>query len=82
MKKNILTLVSLALVLSITSCTVDIREDNDMPTNTGGNQQTTGNVMDGSGTLTGEISKDLLIKKGNYILKIKEQHESLKFIKK
>lgn len=69
MKKNILTLVSLALVLSVTSCMVDIREDNDMPTNTGGNQQTTGNVMDGSGTLTGEISKDLLIKKGNYILK-------------
>lgn len=69
MKKNILTLVSLILVLSATSCTVEIREDNDTPTNTGGNQQTTGNVMDGSGTLSGEISKDLLIKKGNYILK-------------
>ena len=69
MKKNILTLVSLALVLSVTSCTVDIREDNDTPTNNGGNQQTTGNVMDGTGTLSGEISKDLLIKKGNYILK-------------
>ena len=53
MKKNILTLVSLALVLSVTSCTVDIREDNDTPTNNGGNQQTTGNVMDGTGTLSG-----------------------------
>ena len=69
MKKNILTLVSLLLVLSATSCTVDIREDNDVPTNNGGNQQTTGNIMDGTGTLSGEISKDLLIKKGNYSLK-------------
>ena len=69
MKKNILTLVSLALALSVTSCTVDIREDNDTPTNNGGNQQTPGNIMDGTGTLTGEISKDLLIKKGNYTLK-------------
>ena len=55
MKKNILTLVTLALVLSATSCTVDIREDNDTPTNSGRNQQTPGNVMDGTGTLTGEI---------------------------
>ena len=69
MKKNILTLVALTLVLSVTSCTVDIREDNDTPTNNGGTQQPTGNVMDGSGTLSGEISKDLLIKKGNYTLK-------------
>lgn len=69
MKKNILTLVSLALVLSVTSCTVDIRDDNDTPTNNGGNQQTSGNVLDGTVTLSGEISKDLLIKKGNYILK-------------
>ena len=69
MKKNILTLVALTLVLSATSCTVDIREDNDTPTNNGENQQTPGNVMDGTGTLTGEISKDLLIKKGNYTLK-------------
>ncbi|QBO57098.1 hypothetical protein [Chryseobacterium salivictor] len=69
MKKNILTLVSLALVLSVTSCTVDIREDNNTPTTNGGNPQTTGNVMDGSGTLSGEISKDLLVKKGNYTLK-------------
>lgn len=69
MKKNILTLVSLALVLSATSCTVDIREDNNTPTTNGGNPQTTGNVMDGSGTLSGEISKDLLVKKGNYTLK-------------
>lgn len=69
MKKNILTLVSLVLVLSATSCTVDIREDNDLPTNNGGNPGSVGNVLEGSGTLSGEISKDLLVKKGNYTLK-------------
>ena len=69
MKRNILTLMALSLVLTVTSCTVDIREDNDTPVNTGGNPGTTGNVLDGSGTLSGEITKDLVVKKGNYTLK-------------
>lgn len=69
MKKNILTLLSLAFVLAATSCTVDIREDNDRPTNNGGNTGAFESVLEGSGTLSGEISKDILIKKGNYTLK-------------
>ena len=69
MKKTFLTALSLVLILSVTSCRIDIREDNDMPTNNSGNTAPTGAILDGTGTLTGEISKDLLVKKGNYILK-------------
>ncbi|WPC11250.1 hypothetical protein LEQ05_02400 [Riemerella anatipestifer] len=62
MKKHLLSLCSLALVLSVTSCTIDIREDNDTPTSTG-IESTTGSVMEDSGSLSGTITKDLLIKK-------------------
>ncbi|ADQ82805.1 hypothetical protein D1Z97_03005 [Riemerella anatipestifer] len=67
MKKHLLSLCSLALVLSVTSCTIDIREDNDASTSTK-IENTTGSVMEGSGSLNGTITKDLLIKKGNYTL--------------
>lgn len=68
MKKNILTLLSLAFVLSLTSCTIDIREDNDAPTNNTGGGTTTGTVLDGTGTLTGTLTKDVLVKAGDYKL--------------
>lgn len=69
MKKSLLTLCTLALALSVTSCTIDIREDNDKVTNPGnGGGVVHGNVMEGTGTLTGTITKDLLIKKGDYKL--------------
>lgn len=68
MKNNILSLLAVALLLTTTSCTIDIREDNDQPVNSGGVTPTTGSILDGTGNLGGEISKDLLIKKGNYTL--------------
>ena len=68
MKNNILSLLAVALLLSTTSCTIDVREDNDQAVNSGGGTSTTGNILDGTGNLGGEISKDLLIKKGNYTL--------------
>ncbi|AMR40018.1 hypothetical protein HZP84_01210 [Elizabethkingia anophelis] len=68
MKKNILTLLSLTFLLSVSSCTIDIREDNDIPTNPTNPGNNNGSVMEGSGNLTGTITKDLLIKKGNYTL--------------
>lgn len=69
MKKNIFKLLALATVLTISlqSCTVEIMEDTDIPTTEGGGS-TTGNVMSGSGNLTGTITKDLLIKKGTYTI--------------
>lgn len=68
MKKNILSLLGLTLIISVTSCTIDVREDNDgvaviAPVTT------TGTVLEGTGTLTGELTKDVLVKKGNYTLK-------------
>ena len=68
MKNNILSLLAVALLLTTASCTIDVREDNDQPVNTGGGSTTTGSVLEGTGNLGGEISKDLLIKKGNYTL--------------
>ena len=68
MKKNLLTLLSLTLALSfsVSSCTIDINDgDNGSTTVTPG---TTESVLNGSGTLSGTISKDILIKKGTYIL--------------
>jgi hypothetical protein len=69
MKKNLLTLFSLALVLSATlsSCTIDIN-DGDNGNGTVTTPGTTESVLSGSGTLSGTITKDILIKKGNYIL--------------
>ncbi len=70
MKTNFLKVFSLATALAFatTSCTVEILEDSDNPTNTPGTGTTTGNVMNGSGNLKGTITQDLLIKEGNYTL--------------
>lgn len=48
MKKNILTLLSLTFLLSVSSCTIDIREDNDIPTNPTNPGNNNGSVMEGS----------------------------------
>jgi hypothetical protein len=69
MKKNILTAFSLVLILSVTSCRIDIREDNDTPTDNSGTTPPPNAILEGTGTLTGKISKDPLVKKGNYTLK-------------
>lgn len=68
MKKQIITLFSAAAILCSTaiSCTIEINDG--METTTPGTGNTTENVLDGSGTLSGIITKDLLIKKGNYTL--------------
>ncbi len=68
MKKNIFSLLSLALVLSATSCTVEIREDADI--NGGGTPSngTTGAVLDGTGTLAGTLKQNTTVKKGTYAL--------------
>ena len=49
MKNNILSLLAVALLLSTTSCTIDVREDNDQPVNSGGGTSTTGSILDGTG---------------------------------
>lgn len=70
MKKHLISLYALALAVSVTSCNVDIREDNDLPVNNnGGTTQITGNTLPDGGTLLGTITQDLTIKKGNYSLK-------------
>lgn len=68
MKKTILSLCALAFVIN--SCTVEIREENDLPVNNGGGTTIiTGDVLPQGGTLSGTITKNLTIKKGNYTLK-------------
>ena len=69
MKTNILAKLTLAIGISISvvSCTVEVREDNDGAGSTT-NPQTTENVLDGTGTLTGSLTKNVLVKKGNYTL--------------
>ena len=66
MKKNILTIFALSLITlaSVTSCTIEVREDNNGETPT----QTTGSTLSGTGTLSGTLKGDLLVKKGNYSL--------------
>lgn len=68
MKKNLLALCTLALALSTNSCTIDIREDNDLPTTPAPTLENPDRTMSGTGTLSGTITKDLLIKAGNYKL--------------
>lgn len=67
MKKNIFAMLSLGLLLAVTSCTVEIREDADINggPNTG---ETTGAVLNGTGTLSGTLRQNTLVKKGNYSL--------------
>jgi hypothetical protein len=67
MKNNILSLLAAGLLLTTTACTIDIREADDLSTSTS-TGSTTASVLDGSGTLSGNINKDLLIKAGNYTL--------------
>ncbi|RZJ83782.1 MAG: hypothetical protein EOO20_22185 [Chryseobacterium sp.] len=68
MKKQFLTLFALSIIVtSVTSCSIDINDGlgDTTETTTPG---TTENVLSGSGTLSGTITKDLLIKKGTYTL--------------
>lgn len=70
MKRKVLSLVSLALVsgIALTSCTIEVNDGFDGDGGQGGGGGTTESVLSGSGTLSGTISKDLLIKKGAYTL--------------
>lgn len=69
MKRKVLSLCTLALIASVamTSCTIDV---NDGLGNDGSTVVTppTDGILPNGGTLTGTITKDLLIKKGNYKL--------------
>lgn len=69
MKRSLLSLSSFALVLGLTlnSCTIDVNDGLGEGTSTT-TPGTTESVLSGSGTLSGTISKDILIKKGNYTL--------------
>lgn len=69
MKKHLFSLCSLVLALSVTSCTIDMRENDDMPVNNSATTIITGNTLSDGGTLSGTVTKNLTIKKGNYILK-------------
>lgn len=66
MKKNILTLLSIALVFSLTSCTIEVNEDNDISTGT--DTGASGTLLEGSGTLSGTITENTTVKAGNYTL--------------
>lgn len=64
-KSSTLIILALSLTFGLTSCTIEVNDGNDgteQPT------QTTDDVLNGSGTLAGTITKNLLIKKGNYVL--------------
>ena len=69
MKKRTFKLLSFAAIFAFTvqSCTVEILEDTDQSTSQTGTS-ITGNELSGTGTLTGTITKNLLIKAGNYDL--------------
>ena len=69
MKKSVLSLLSLTavLTLALNSCTIDVNDGLGEGT-TITTPGTTESVLSGTGTLSGTISKDLLIKKGNYTL--------------
>ena len=54
MKNKFLAIASLTLLLSITSCTIEVREDNDIPKSD--------NVFTGN-TISGTITKNTTIKK-------------------
>ncbi|MFC6268855.1 hypothetical protein [Frigoriflavimonas asaccharolytica] len=69
MKTRTLKLLSLSAIFAfaLQSCSIEIREDSDSPTSQSGTT-IVGNELSGSGTLSGTITKDLLIKEGNYNL--------------
>ncbi|ROI00415.1 hypothetical protein [Chryseobacterium daecheongense] len=66
MKRNLLTLLSLTLLLSVSSCTIEVNDDSGTPTIT--NPGNTAGVLPEGGKLSGEITSNLTIKKGNYTL--------------
>lgn len=68
MKKNIFNLWALAAVFAVTSCTVEIREDADINSGGTGTGGTTGAVLSGTGTLTGTLKQNTVVKKGIYTL--------------
>ena len=70
MKKNIFRMLALsaAFTMAMNSCTVEIHEDADDPASGIGTAPTNTTVLEGTGNLSGTITKDLLIKKGNYTL--------------
>ncbi|UFK98455.1 hypothetical protein [Kaistella faecalis] len=68
MKKNIFNLWALAAVFAVTSCTVEIREDADINSGGTGTGGTTGAVLSGTGTLTGTLKQNTVVKKGTYTL--------------
>ncbi|MGZ5193152.1 MAG: hypothetical protein ACXWVV_04495 [Kaistella sp.] len=68
MKKNILNLLSLAAVFAVTSCTVEIREEADINGGGTGTGGTTAAVLSGTGTLSGTLKQNTVVKKGTYAL--------------
>ncbi|MDF2933208.1 MAG: hypothetical protein K0R36_2539 [Chryseobacterium sp.] len=66
MKRNLLTLLSLTLLLSVSSCTIEVNDG----TNEGGitTPGTTTGVLPDGAKLSGVITSNLTIKKGNYTL--------------
>lgn len=69
MKRRVLSLLSLTavLTLALNSCTIDVNDGLGQGT-TVTTPGTTESVLSGGGTLAGTITKDILIKKGNYTL--------------
>lgn len=66
MKKSVLKIVAIAaLILTTTSCTFNIHDGMEGGTETA---NTHANILSGSGTLKGNITSDLVIKKGEYTL--------------
>ncbi len=65
MKTNLLTLLSLSLLLSVSSCTIDINDGDGATVTAPG---TTAGVLPEGGKLSGDITSNLTIKKGNYTL--------------
>lgn len=65
MKTNLLTLLSLSLLLSVSSCTIDINDGDGGSITTPG---TTAGILPEGGKLSGDITSNLTIKKGNYTL--------------
>jgi len=66
MKRNLLTLLSLTLLISLSSCTIEVNDGiGDNTTVTPGTQA---GILPEGGKLSGEITSNLLIKKGTYTL--------------
>lgn len=64
MKRNLLTLLSLTVLLSLASCTIEVNDGNGSNNNS---EQISGVLPEG-GKLSGIITTNLLVKKGNYTL--------------